>query len=182
MPTKPFRLISILLTLALLTGGVATASDLWLHVKVLEHQGAKVTVNLPIALVEKASAFMPKKHMRHIRFDHGHLDADVEDLRELWQEVRNSPDMTFVTVEEDHENVRVWKQSGYLYVEVRDGDDEQVDVKVPLEVVDAFLSGEEVDFRAAVQALVDHGQGQFVEVRDDDDSVRVWVDDVAEAE
>jgi len=39
-----------------------------------------------------------------------------------------------------------------------------------------------VDFTAAIQALVEHGQGEFVEIRDDEDHVRVWVDEVAEAE
>ena len=176
------RWTGLILVLVVATGGAAMASDLWLHVKVTEEGGAKVMVNLPVALVEKAAALMPEKHLRHVKFDHGHLDADIGDLRELWLEVRKSPDMTFVTVEEADENVKVWKKDGFVFVEVREGDDEQVDVKVPLEVVDAFLAGEEVDFTAAVQALVDHGQGQFVEVRDDEDHVRVWVDALAEGE
>lgn len=181
MSRKPVCWTGLILALVVATGGPAMASDLWLHVKVTEKGGAKVMVNLPVALVEKAAALMPEKHLRHVKFDHGHL-ADIGDLRELWQEVRKSPDMTFVTVEEADENVKVWKKDGFVFVEVRGGDDEQVDVKVPLEVVDAFLAGEEVDFTAAVQALVDHGQGQFVEVRDDEDHVRVWVDEVAEGE
>ncbi len=48
-------------------------------------------------------------------------------------------------------------------------------------VIDAFLAGEEFDLKAAVRALVDHGNGELVEVRDHRDHVRVWVDRVAEA-
>ena len=45
------------------------------------------------------------------------------ELRELWQEIKDSPDMTFVTVEEDDESVRVWKEAGYLKVHVLENDE-----------------------------------------------------------
>lgn len=182
MPNKILRA----LTLTALVAGAASAAaadrGLWLHVRVDEADGAKVTVNLPLALIEKALPMIPGDAAGRLRFDHHDIDGDVEDLRAIWAEVRASPDMTFVTVEEDGEKVRVWKAAGYVFVEVRErhGDGE-VDVRLPVEVVDAFLAGDEFDFQAAVRALVDHGGGDFVEVRDDEDHVRVWVDGAAEA-
>ena len=94
--------------------------------------------------------------------------------------------MTFVTVEEDDESVRVWKETGYLKVHVIDGghSNEQVDVQIPLVVVDSLLSGDsdELNLEAAIRALVAEGEGELVTVSGDDEKVRVWVDNIAEAD
>ena len=72
-------------------------------------------------------------------------------------------------------------------VTVRASEDEDgadVNVQIPSRVVDALLSGEgeELNFRAAIEALAAEGEGELVTVNDDDDRVRVWVDHIAEAE
>ena len=176
------------LVLMLGTVAAASASGLWLHVRVDEADGAKVKVNVPISMVEKAIAMVPQEHLRHgkIHLDDFSDDFSVVELRELWQEIKESPDMTFVTVEEDDESVRVWKEAGYLKVHVIDGgqSNEQVDVQIPLVVVDALLSGdsEELDIEAAIRALVAEGEGELVTVSGDDETVRVWVDNIAEAD
>lgn len=175
--------------LAMIVGsGAAMAdSDLWLHVKVDEADGAKVMVNLPIGLVEKALPMIPSGdwHDGRIRIDGDH-DWSVAELRDLWQEVRDAQDMTFVTVQDDGENVKVWKEGDYLKVSVleNDGKDAEVNVRIPARVVDALLSGEEdqLNFRAAIEALAAEGEGELVTVNDDNDRVRVWVDHIAEAE
>ena len=169
------------------SGAAMADSDLWLHVKVDEADGAKVMVNLPIGLVEKALPMIPTDdwHNGHIRIDGDH-QWSVSDLRELWQEVRDTRDMTFVTVQDDGENVKVWKEGGYLKVSVleNDGEESEVNVRIPARVVDALLSGEEdrLNFSAAIEALAAEGEGELVTVNDDDDRVRVWVDRIAEAE
>lgn len=182
--------ISIFVAILLVTMGVAgmaSASGLWLHVRVEETDGAKVKVNVPVSMVEKAIAMVPQEHLRQGQL---HLDECCDnmtpaELRELWQEIKNSPDMTFVTVEEDDESVRVWKEAGYLKVHVlEESKNEQVDVQVPLGVVDALLSGEgdELNIEAAIRALVEQGSGELVTVSGENEKVRVWVDDIAEAE
>lgn len=182
MVNKKACIWAVMAVLCAGAGSLTAADDLWLHVRVDEAGGAKVTVNLPLALIEKAMPLVPREHIRHLDFDHHAIDGDIEDLREMWSAVRDSPDMTFVTVDDSDERVRVWKEAGNVFVEVRGRHgDEEVDVRVPIEVVDAFLAGEEFDFRAAVRAMVEHGTGEFVEVRDDEDHVRVWVDRQAEA-
>jgi len=182
-----FSIFLAMLVLIMGVAGVASASDLWLHVRVDETDGAKVKVNVPVSMVEKAIAMVPEEHLREGKI---HLSECCEhmspaELRELWQEIKNSPDMTFVTVEEDDESVRVWKEAGYLKVHVLEQDkNEEVDVQVPLTVVDALLSGEgdELNIEAAIRALVEEGEGELVTVSGDDETVRVWVDDIAEAE
>jgi len=182
-----FSIFVAMLVLVMGAAGVASASGLWLHVRVDETDGARVKVNVPVSMVEKAIAMVPEEHLREGKI---HLSECCEhmspaELRELWQEIKNSPDMTFVTVEEDDESVRVWKEAGYLKVQVLEQDkNEQVDVQVPLTVVDALLSGEgdELNLEAAIRALVEEGEGELVTVSGDSETVRVWVDDIAEAE
>lgn len=184
---KTSSILTVALMLALGAAGVASAEDLWLHVRVDETEGAKVKVNVPISMVEKAIAMVPNEHMRHgkIHLDDHFDEMSLSDFRELWQELKDTPDMTFVTVEEDDESVRVWKEAGYLKVHVLEGDrDEQVDVQVPLAVVDALFSGEgdELNLEAAIRALVEEGEGELVTVTGQDETVRVWVDNIAEAD
>lgn len=182
MPKQAVRILTLAAILVAAAAGAKADESLWLHVRVDEAHGAKVTVNLPLALIEKAIPLLPDEHARHLDFDHRAIEADLADLRAMWSEVRGGPDMTFVTVEDGDETVKVWKKEGTVFVEVRDASDgERVDVRLPVAVVDAFLGGQDFDLQAALRALVEHGRGDIVEVRDAEDHVRVWVDDVAEA-
>ncbi len=177
------RVFVLLLVLAAIAGTPAfSASNLWLHVTVDEGGGAKVSVNLPLALAEKALPMLPLHEELRWQHHRGRHGVDLEEMRELWAEVKSSPDMTFVTVEDDGETVKVWKKSGFVYVEVRaDDGDESVDVQVPLAVVDAIFAGDEINLTAAVQALADSGGGDLVSVHDGSDRVRVWIDDTPES-
>ena len=179
---------TVALALAILAlagvGALAAAeNDLWLHVKVQEDDDTKVTVNLPMSVVGKALPMLPEEHFDAGRMHIDEMDMSISEMRDLWREVQATPDATFVTVEEDDEKVRVWKEGGYLMVSVIDHDGEHVEVRVPGRVVDALLSGEgdELDLTAAMEALVDEGEGQLVTVTGDNENVRVWVDRVAEA-
>jgi hypothetical protein len=173
---------------AVMCSAMAAADEsLWLHVKVDDAGGAKVNVNLPISLVEKAMPMIPAGDWRggHININ-GDVNWTISDLRELWREVRATQDMTFVTVQDRDEDVKVWKEGDYLMVKVleNDGEGAEVNVRIPARVVDALLGGdgEEFDFRAAISALAAEGEGELVTVNDNNDRVRVWVDSSAEAE
>ena len=182
---RPILAVAVV-ALALVGAGALAAADndLWLHVKVEEDDATKVTVNLPMSVVGKALPMLPQEHLdaSHMHLDE--MDLSIAEMRELWQEVQSTPDVTFVTVEEGNETVRVWKEAGYLMVSVVEGNGgDNVEVRVPARVVDALLSGEgeELDLVAGMEALVDEGEGQLVQVTGDGESVRVWVDRVAEA-
>jgi hypothetical protein len=179
-------IIAVALTALVFSGAgflSAAENDLWLHVKVEENDDTKVTVNLPMSVVGKALPMLPEEHFSagHMHIDE--MDMSIAEMRDLWQEVRNTPDATFVTVEEGNEKVKVWKEGDYLMVSVIEDGGENVEVRVPARVVDALLSGEgdELNLVGALEALVDEGEGQLVTVTGDDENVRVWVDRVAEA-
>jgi len=185
---RQFKTRALICALVIAAGaGAATAeADLWLHVKVDENDGAKVSVNLPISIVEKALAMIPAGNFHHgqIMID-GEHQWSIEDLRELWQEVSSTQDMTFVTVKDGGDDIKVWKEGNYFKVRVLedDGEGADVNVRIPATVVDALLSGEgdELNFRAAIEALAAEGEGELVTVNDNNDRVRVWVDHNAEA-
>ena len=185
-----FRKTAILLAAGILllgAGSAAAESNLWLHVRVDGGDGESVKVNLPLSLVEKAIPMIPSEHFDDGEFvlDHGwggdhHLS--ITELRDLWYELKSAPDMTFVTVEDHDETVRVSKSDGYLRVHANESD-ETVEVRIPESVVDALLSGEgeSLNIRAAIEALAAHGEGELVTVTESDEQVRVWIDSSAES-
>ncbi|HEX9188428.1 MAG TPA: hypothetical protein VGB87_15220 [Vicinamibacteria bacterium] len=184
-----------LLALSVLPAAEAAAQTgtAWLHVRVEEvKQASKVSVNLPMAVVEavlKASPEIIEKHGKvHLGDEHGLKMADI--LR-AWKALAEVGDAELVTVESEDENVRVMRKGDLVQVFVdnkakpgKDGKPakggEEVRVEVPVSLVDAFLSGEgeEGNIEAAVAELQKR-RGDIVRVKDDDSSVRIWIDEQA---
>ncbi len=188
MKFQKIRVLLAAATLVIAAGAAQADSDLWLHVKVDGADGEKVSVNLPLSLIEMAIPMIPDEHFNDGEFvlgghnGFGH-EITVSQLRDLWNELKSVPDMTFVTVEDGDESVTVSKSNGYLQVHADEGD-ERVEVRIPESVVDALLSGsgESLDIRAAITALAEHGEGELVTVNGDNEQVRVWIDGSAESD
>jgi len=187
MSAKKATMIALLAVA--LTAARASATDLWLHVKV--HDGKEdshVTINLPLSMVEKASALMPPDAHHHGKIRVEGKDMDVAELRQIWEEVQRRPDATYVTVDEKDSKVRIAKRGEYLHITTEDrkghkGGHENVEMKIPVEVVSALLSGkgDEMNVGAAIQALARRGEGELVTVNGDDETVRIWVDATSES-
>ena len=180
------KTLSLLLLLALTFTGTALA-DQWIHVKVENASDDElVTVNLPFSLMSAAVAMIPEDFKAEGEIAIDDLDMDWQELMDLWSEVRDAPDSTFVTVESKDEKVVVRKEGDFVMIKTTESSERgaDVDVKFPLAVVDALLSGPEgtFDFEAAIAALSDFGPGELVTVRDGDETVRVWIDDQNEAD
>lgn len=172
--------MALCLMLGLIAAPALAASDgHWLHVRVQEdgHDGEKVSVNIPLSVVEAILPAIQTDEFHNGRIHLGDGTLDDIDLREVLQAFQDAPDANFVTIEDGDETVVVSKERGFLLVKV-DGDDERVRVRLPLAVVDALLSGgeDELDLMAALDALVDAGGGDLVTVESDDESIRVWID------
>lgn len=175
-------LVILLLTAALVSAQMA---DRWLHVRV-EKTGEKpesVRVNIPLRVAEKLLLAIHMDVLRGGKLEARHFHKYDIDLRAILEAVREMEDGEFVTVESGDKTVRVAKEQGYLIAKVREKDKEgketqKVDVKLPLTVVEALLSGEEseLDVLAAVRALNEHGDEVLVTVVEKNETVRVWVD------
>ena len=93
--------------------------------------------------------------------------------------MRDSPDATYVTVENENETIRVKRAGNYMLVESDSTSETQVNVRFPMAAVDALLSGPEgtLDFKAALQVLAQEDHGHLVSVRDGETTVDIWIDD-----
>ena len=175
-------------------------SEQWIHVRVesKEDHGETVRVNVPVEMATKVLPAINKNNLHDgkVRIDSTHTN-DV-DLRVILDAVRNSRDGEYVTVQSNENDVRVAKSAGYLYIHVTDksdskkaagkdgktgaksssGNGSKVEIKVPMKVVDALLSAgkDELDLVAALKALSAHGDTELVTVKDNENTVRVWVD------
>jgi hypothetical protein len=177
--------LAAILALALVAAPLAVnaqKAERWLHVKVEKQgdDGETVKVNVPLSLAEKvlAAVRVDKLNGGKLRIEHAKIEG--VDLKALLEAVRDLQDNEFVTIEGKRENVRVSKSGGYILVKVREGKEleKTVDVKIPMTVVEALVTdnAKEVDLAAAVRALAQHGDFEFVSVRDGNETVRVWVD------
>jgi len=170
-----------------------SSSDKWLHVRVEDGTGEdveRVHVNVPLSLAE---AVIPAINVENFRNGKVHVDMDGGanhlqdvDFRKILTALRDTKDGNFVTVEGSKDNVQVAKQGGYLVAKIREGKEggTRVDAKIPFQVVEALLSGNdnELNIVAAVRALGEHGDGVLVTVDDEKSKVRIWVDSKNESE
>ena len=162
---------------------LASAHDRWLHVRVTnpDRNEETVRVNVPLDLAEKVLPTINKDrlHSGKVRFDD--IDCHGVDLRALLDAVRTSKDGEFVTVQSKDSDVRVAKRNGTLFVHVFEKNrpkKSEVEVKVPMRVVDALLSAgkDELDLVAGLRALSAQGDTELVSVKDTENTVRVWLD------
>lgn len=177
------------LTAAILLTTSAFAADRWLHVRVDEAgpDGDRVRVNIPLSVVEKILPHFESEDLRDGKVRIGKDEMGNADLRRMWEAVRALEDSDFVTVQGTRQNLRVAKQRGFFVITGNKGSDqrENVNVRVPLRVVDALFSGsdpDELNIAAAVKALGEHTDGDLVVVEDGDSRVRVWVDSSEQAQ
>lgn len=153
----------------------------WLHVSVQERNDESVKINIPLKLAETLLPILEDEgiddELRAELRSHGN-NFTLVDLRELWQVLRNQDNMDFVTVESRHENLRVGLQNDELVVLGDEDDDSTVDIRIPAAVVDALLSGteNELNLGAALRVLSEIGGGELLTIKDDDETVRIWID------
>ncbi len=189
MKTPRSRLPAALAVLALAAFAATPAApaeaadDLWLHVHVVETEGATVRVNLPIAFVETAVRAIPAAGTDG-RIVIDETELSIAELRAMWASLGDTGDAVLVDVDDRGETVKVRKSGGYLLVDVDErGREGAVDVRIPERVVEALLAGdgEELDVAGALRALAEAGEGELVAVNDRDARVRVWVDGSADS-
>jgi len=160
-----------------------TIKDRWLHVRVVSTppKVENVRINVPLELAEKVLAAVKDDHLHNGRIRIDLNNSKDVDIRALFDAIRTTKDGEFVTVQDNDEDVRVAKQNGYFLVHVHDrahGKKEEVEIRIPMKVAEAMLSAtnNELDLAAAVRALASQGDTELVSVKDDEETVRIWLD------
>jgi hypothetical protein len=161
----------------------SASGDRWLHVRVVstDGKGESVKVNVPLELAEHVLPAIDHDQLHNGKVRVGNIDCDGVDVRAILDAVRNAKDGEFVTVQKKDADISVTKKEGLLLVHVKDKERpkaQQVEVKVPMKVVEALLSGnkDELDIVAGLHALAAQGDTELVSVKDEESTVRVWVD------
>lgn len=181
-----FGLVAVLAFAA--ASPAAASPDLWLHVEVHESGGenANIKVNLPVSLIESMLPMIEgASEVENGRIVIDDSEVSVDDLRRVLASFVDSPNTTFAEVETDTERIVFFKDGAYLRVETdAAADGTEIHARFPITVLEALVSGtgNELDVASALRALADHGAGELVTVRDQDATVRVWIDDLPEAD
>jgi hypothetical protein len=142
-------------------------------------------VNLPLLAVEAALKAAPESIASEGRIHlggHGrHLDID--DFRQVWNELRSAGDTEIVSTEDGDDRVSISRKGDLVLVRVQGDNRETVHVDVPVAVVDALFSGPatELNVRAALAQLRTL-RGDVVRVNDRDSTVRIWIDESADSQ
>lgn len=164
------------------TPSTTPAAERWLHVAVdtQNPKGERVRVNLPLSLAESLLGAVKHGRLEAGKIRINEFKVDNIDLRRAFEAIKSAKDGEFVTVDSTDANVRVAKEKGLIIVKARDSRNKTgtVDVRVPIEVVDALFSGgpDELNLIAALRALAGKGDIELVRVKDTESTVRVWVD------
>jgi hypothetical protein len=179
------KLIAVLVVMFAVAASVMAAPpDRWIHISVVsaDAKDETVRINVPMSFAEKVlpAVCAEKMHQGKLKLEGKFNDVD---LRTIFDAVRSAPDNEFVTVEKRDESVRVAKSGGNLLIKVHEkhgkhGDNEKVEVKIPLSVVQALLSGkdDELDVAAGIRALAALGDVELINVNDDSQTVHIWTD------
>ena len=157
--------------------------DRWLHVRVIctDGKGDTVRVNVPLELAEKVLPAVNHDRLHNGKVKIDNSDLNDVDLRAIMDAIRSAKDGEYVTVQGNDNDVRVAKEGNHLMIHVVDksgSKKSQVEVKVPMKVVEALLSAgkDELDLVAALHALGAQGDVELVSVKDSENTVKVWLD------
>ncbi len=171
------KIFGMALLIAGLTLGPAAAADLWLHIEVNGEKGEEVSMNLPLSMLE---AMVPDKYRSSSVLRFHDEDYDIRELRRIWRQLEDSPDTTYLMVNEADSKVRIGKKGNFIVMNITErGEGDDVQARIPVTVLGALLSGsgDQLNIAAALKELARHGEGELLTVTGRDEKVRIWLDD-----
>ena len=141
-------------------------------------------INLPLSAVEPLLSLVPHGALSDRLLDMAGDEVNVGAMRDLWRAIAGVGEAEFVAVDGEDETVRIARTGDQINVQVEECDKdggETVDIRIPVAVVDALLSGdgETLNVHAAVEQLGEL-RGDIVRVNGGEHQVRVWIDDIAQ--
>lgn len=178
---KNLSKLALVSVFCLFAVGAQAAAKEWLHINVHDTKGdeEKVRINIPVSLIEVMLPLVEEKAIEDGKIRMNDKDFRVSDLRKMWNSVKTEGDSEFLSVEKKGQNVRVFTQGHFLMVQSDENSRSKINIKIPMAVVDAMLSGEgeSLNLVAGVKALRDSGVRDLISVDDDKTQVMVWIDD-----
>jgi hypothetical protein len=156
----------------------------WFHVRVEEPGETRVSLNLPLALVEIGLDIADRHVMQDQEF-HWNRDGKVTvaDLRRMWAELEAVGDANFVEIDDGDTRVHISRRGDRVLIRADESGRSRVRMEMPSVVVQALLGteGERLNLRDAVRELARSGRQDILEVQDGETTVRIWIGDRVEA-
>jgi hypothetical protein len=179
MRNRVSLLVFALITLFAFSAQAASKEWLHIHIDETKNDAEKVRINIPISLIEVMVPLIEEEAIKDGQININDREISTKELKKLWAAVKEEGDAEFVTVEKRGENVRIFTQGNFLNVQSTKDTEGKVNIKIPLAIVDAMLSGpdNQLNLAAAVKALKDSGVRELITVESDDSKVLVWIDD-----
>ena len=149
-----------------------------------ERADFEANINLPLSAVEPLLSLVPHGTLSDRLLDLAADEVNVGAMRDLWRAISGVGEAEFVAVDGEDETVRIARTGDQINVQVEECEEdggETVDIRIPVAVVDALLSGdgEALNVHAAVEQLGEL-RGDIVRVSGGEHQVRVWIDEVAQ--
>lgn len=142
-------------------------------VDVQERDGMHIVVPIPLFLAQVALTFAPAE----VRYVECPEFAPYQEMAvRILEELENQPDFLMVEVEERNQKVIIRKVGKQLMIDVEEGADQQVHLKIPiesaLEILRAY-DGEGFPTKAAIWGLKKAPMGTLVHVTDGDNVIKI---------
>ena len=143
-----------------------------------------VNINLPLSAVAPLLSLVSHGALSDRLLDLAGDEVNVGAMRDLWRAIAGVGEAEFVAVDGEDETVRIARTGDQINVQVEECEEdgaETVDIRIPVAVVDALLSGdgETLNVHAAAAQLAEL-RGDIVRVNGGEHQVRVWIDDIAQ--
>ena len=158
----------------------ASEVHLRVEIKSLSSGEERVKMNLPLAAIDAIlEAAGPE-----LTAEWGDLKEETHgvDLHKLYRSLRDQDLSDLLEINgENGERVKVWKDLEAFRVQVWEGTQTEPKVKVqlPLQVTDVLFGGPDAtapDLKGALEKLREFAPMTLVEIRDDDETVRIWLE------
>jgi len=170
------------LFLVILAATPLAADGLWFHLKVEESRGsgAKVRVNLPLAVVGRVADHIPSRHSRRCSIDVDGDSFDYAEMRALVGQALAGKEGETFALRRDDATVVVMREKDRikLFFHDDDRDSDHVEITVPIDVADAMARSEDAgaSLKAGIATVASRGSGNVMTVRSDDSIINIWID------
>ena len=171
------------LILILLFPALSMAGDpIFLKLTVQEkgYTEPNVKVNIPLSLIEVVADAINEEELVDMEEILAEINHEGVDLRKLWEGVKQLGPTDFVEIKDHGEHVKVWKDHDSFRITVTDdgSSEPKVLVTFPLMIVDTILGDgtRPITLDNIVKALKQAGPMQFVEVHDNGEHVKIWLE------
>ncbi|MFN7975333.1 MAG: hypothetical protein U0166_23765 [Acidobacteriota bacterium] len=153
----------------------------WLKLTVQEkgYTEPNVKVNIPLSLLDVIADAVNTEDLK-VDLALDEIKKEGVDIKKLWDGVKNLGPTDFIEIDDKDEHVKVWKDAKDFKITVtkKGSPEPEVLVTFPTAIVDSVVGDgtQPITFKRIVLELKKAGPMQFVEVHDDDEHVKIWIE------